>query len=134
MKQTVNPRTAHKKTLPGMRWSELVRKNRDWIIISFLICSVWVGYWPVGRFGFIDFDDNTYVSQNLIVQRGLTWPGLHMAFTSTLFYYHPLTWLSHMLDCQLFETEPGPHHRVNVLLHLFNALLLYWAFRKMTGA
>src|SRR5262249_30491392 len=74
---------------------------------------------------------------NGIVQRGLTAEGLAWAFGQlhgTATYWHPLTWISHMLDCQLFGLKPGPHHLVNVLFHALNAVLLLVLLHRLTGA
>ncbi|HZE12504.1 MAG TPA: tetratricopeptide repeat protein [Chthoniobacterales bacterium] len=92
-------------------------------------------YGQVVRHDFIQLDDNQYITNNPIVAHGLSWAGLGWAFTS--FHaanWHPLTWLSHMLDCQLFGLHAGPHLLVNVGLHTANTLLVYWVFRRSTGA
>ncbi len=93
-------------------------------------------YWRVGGFEFINFDDGAYVARNPQVQGGLTLKGVAWAFTSGGYQgnWHPLTWLSHMLDCQLFGLHAGAHHLVNVALHLANTLLLFGVLRRMTGA
>jgi tetratricopeptide (TPR) repeat protein len=84
---------------------------------------------------FISFDDDMYITANPHVQAGLTWKGVKWAFTTTHVYnWHPLTWLSHMLDCQLFGLNAGAHHLTNVLLHTVNALLLFGILKSMTGA
>src|SRR5262245_24663920 len=75
-------------------------------------------YWPVRGFDFINLDDNCYVTANPYVQAGLTRDGLAWAFGQLhgeLTYWHPLTWVSHMLDCQLFGLDPGGHHLMNAL-------------------
>ena len=76
-------------------------------------------YWPVAKHGFINFDDPDYVSANPRVQAGLTAESVKWAFTS--FYasnWHPLTWLSHMLDCQLYGLKPAGHHLTSLLFHV----------------
>src|ERR1700677_4596794 len=81
---------------------------------------------PVVRNGFIIYDDGDYVTQNKIVQGGLTLAGIQWAFTT--FYaanWHPLTWLSHMLDCELFGLNASGAHFVNALLHTANTVLLF---------
>jgi tetratricopeptide (TPR) repeat protein len=84
---------------------------------------------------FISFDDDMYITTNPHVQVGLTWKGVKWAFTTTHVYnWHPLTWLSHMLDCQLFGLNAGAHHMTSVLLHIANALLLFGILKSMTGA
>lgn len=85
-------------------------------------------------FSFINYDDDDYVYNNHMVLRGLSWSGLAWAFTSQLHdHWHPLTWLSHMLDCQLFGLKAGWHHTTNLLFHLFNTLLLYYLLNRVTG-
>ena len=74
------------------------------------------------------YDDKDYVSDNSIVQKGLTWPGIEWAFTTGYASnWHPLTWLSHMTDCELFGLNPGAHHFVNVLFHAANAAFAFCA-------
>ncbi len=89
----------------------------------------------VYNYDFINYDDFKYVSENSHVKSGLTGAGIVWAFTTGhASNWHPLTWLSHMLDCQLFGTEAGRHHLSNLLLHVVNALLLFAVFKRMTGS
>jgi protein O-mannosyl-transferase len=105
-----------------------------WICLALVAGAVAV-YWPVTRSAFINFDDPDYVTQNTYVLSGLTWPGIAWAFQAGhSANWHPLTWLSHMLDVQLFGLQPGPHHLVNLLFHIANTLLLFLLFRRLTGA
>jgi len=91
-------------------------------------------YGQVGGFGFVNFDDGRYVYQNPHVRAGLTWDGVRWAFTAfDASNWHPLTWLSHMLDVQLFGVEPGWHHLVNVLLHAVDTVLLFLLLETATG-
>lgn len=109
--------------------------NRPRLIALVLALLTLLLYLPVGWHDFIVFDDGDYVSQNRIVQAGLTWRGIRWAFDSWHFSnWHPLTWLSHMLDCQLFGLNPGAQHLVNVLFHIANALLLFTLLRRITHA
>src|SRR5260370_1430480 len=81
---------------------------------------------PVGSFGFVNFDDVDYVTNNNFVKHGLTVAGIYWAFvTFHASNWHPLTWISHMTDCTLFGLNPGAHHFVNVLFHAVNAALLF---------
>ena len=92
-------------------------------------------FWQVRHHEFITFDDPIYVTQNLRVQAGLTWENVIWAFqTTSESNWHPLTWLSHMLDCQWFRLNPSGHHLENVCFHLANSLLLFFVFKRMTGA
>ena len=84
---------------------------------------------------FLNFDDNDYVTDNPFVRQGLTAQSLTWAFTSTLHdHWHPVTWISHMLDVHLFGMDPGSHHFVNVALHALAALMLFLSMQRMTGA
>lgn len=88
---------------------------------------------PVRDHEFITYDDPDYVTENPMVQAGLTLAGVQWAFTT--FHannWHPLTWLSHMLDCTLFGLDSGVHHLVSVLLHSANAVLLFLLLVRMT--
>ena len=86
------------------------------------------------RYEFINYDDQVYVYENPAVTQGLTLSGVAWAFTTSYSaYWHPLTWLSHMLDCQLWGLNAGNHHLTNVLFHAANALLLFMVLRRMTG-
>lgn len=86
------------------------------------------------RHEFIRFDDGVYVYENPHVQLGLTWNNVGWAFTTlSAGNWHPLTWLSHMLDCQIFGLNPGWHHFVNVLLHSANTVLLFLVLRALTA-
>ncbi len=92
-------------------------------------------YREVGGFSFIDYDDNLYLLDNGFIRKGLTLEGIGWAFSSGYASnWHPLTWISHMLDVSLFGMDSGMHHRVNLLIHLVNTLLVFNVLRRMTGA
>lgn len=98
-----------------------------------LVAAVAAIYWPTVGHGFVAFDDHHYILQSP-VREGLTWRGLVWAFTA--FHsgnWHPLTWLSHMLDVSLFGLWAGGHHLVSVGLHAANAVLLLVALDRLTG-
>jgi tetratricopeptide (TPR) repeat protein len=107
---------------------------------SFLLCGLLVivsflSFWPLLHNGFIKFDDGFYVVHNPHVVGGLTAQNVSWAFSSGYQgNWHPLTWLSHMLDVELFGLKPGWHHLVNLLFHAANSVLLMALFRRMTGA
>ena len=85
--------------------------------------------------GFIDLDDQAYVTTNPMVQAGLTWRGIAWAFTTShSANWHPLTWLSHMLDVQMYGMNAGGHHLTSLALHVASTLLLFCLFLRMTGA
>ena len=90
-------------------------------------------YWPTLHHGFVEYDDQQYVTENPRVQAGLTWNGLVWAFGFYAGNWHPLAWLSHMLDCQFYGASAGGHHLTNVLLHVASTLLLFSALNRMTN-
>ncbi|MBI4522617.1 MAG: glycosyltransferase family 39 protein [Deltaproteobacteria bacterium] len=99
-----------------------------------LVILVIASYERVGRYGFVDFDDSEYIYENPQVRDGLTFRGVGWAFTTThAANWHPLTWLSHMADVQMFGLDAGWHHWMNVLIHAVNAVLLLLVLKRMTG-
>jgi tetratricopeptide (TPR) repeat protein len=105
-----------------------------WISVGLLV-AVFAVYAQVATHTFINFDDPIYVTENPQVRAGLTWEDIAWAFTT--FHdsnWFPLTWLSHMLDVQLFGLDSGWHHLINVFLHALSTLLLFIDLRRMTGA
>ena len=115
--------------------TELFHGRKNLIICLCLAGAIGAVYWPVCHFEFVNCDDHLYVTENLQVQGGLTLHGIVWAFTTRHFYmWMPLTWLSCMFDCQLFGLNAGAHHRVNVLFHVVNTLLLFGVLRRMTAA
>ena len=111
--------------------------RRTWgtALFCVLLVAVTVAvFWPVRHHEFVNYDDPDYVTTNARVLRGLSWENVEWAFGSHAGNWHPLTWLSHMLDVQLFGLKPGWHHWVSVLLHAVNSVLLFLLCRRMTGA
>lgn len=107
----------------------------SWLGTLGLVVLTAAVYAPVRGFGFIYLDDDRYVFENPVVQSGLTLSGLRWAFEGFhLFNWHPLTWLSHMLDWQLFGAWPGGHHLSGLALHLVATALLHRALVALTGA
>ncbi|MDW7978972.1 MAG: tetratricopeptide repeat protein [Verrucomicrobiales bacterium] len=104
------------------------------VILLVLSAVVLLVYLPAVQFDFLNYDDPDYVTENPHVLQGLTGESVKWAFTAThAFNWHPVTWLSHMLDVELFGTGPAGPHLVNVLLHAANALLVLWLLVRMTG-
>jgi len=104
-----------------------------WICL-FLMLSTLLIYFQVSTFEFVNYDSKEYVYDNRHVKAGLTAKGIKWAFTTVYFSnWHPLTWLSHMLDVQLYGLHPGRHHITNVIFHIVNTLLLFIVLRRMTG-
>ncbi|MDO8632458.1 MAG: glycosyltransferase family 39 protein, partial [Phycisphaerales bacterium] len=100
-----------------------------------LAIATFAAYARIPGSEFVYLDDRTYVTENATVQEGLTWNGVVWAFSTTHgANWHPLTWLSHMLDCQLFGLHPSGHHFTSLLLHVLNVVLLFHVLRRMTGA
>ena len=106
-----------------------------WLLAVLLVLVTLAVYWPATRGGFIAYDDNLLVTENPQVQKGLTLEGLELAwFNPVNCLWHPLTVMSHMLDCQLFGLNPWGHHLTSVLLHGLNAGLVFALLQQMTGA
>jgi tetratricopeptide (TPR) repeat protein len=102
--------------------------------LGLLVLATLATYWPVLSNGFIDYDDPDYVTANMMVRQGLTLKGIVWAFTA--FHaanWHPLTWISHMLDVTLFGMNPAGHHAVSLLLHTLNGVLVCTLLYRMTG-
>ena len=90
-------------------------------------------YWPVHNHQFVNYDDNVYVTENQTIHSGPTWQNIKWAFTTGYASnWHPLTWLSHMVDCRLFGVSAPAHHIVNLLFHIANTLLLLIVLNRMT--
>ena len=109
-------------------------RNEAWVVIALLVLVCLTIYGQSLTFGFINLDDNLYVYENPMVASGLTGSSLRWAFTT--FHsanWHPLTWVSHMLDASLFGLNPGPMHFENVLFHALNSILAFVVFRRLTG-
>jgi len=106
----------------------------DWSIIAALAAGVFILYAQTLRFEFVNYDDDQYVFENPHIASGLTWENVRWAFTSGYASnWHPLTWMSHMLDVELFGMSPAGPHGVNAAIHGLNAVLLFIAFLRMTG-
>jgi tetratricopeptide (TPR) repeat protein len=103
-------------------------------VCIFLVVVVWAVFGQTLRHGFVNYDDNLYVYDNPVVQKGLTGEGFCWALTyGGIGHWHPLTWISHMLDCQCYGLQAGGHHLTNLLLHGAAAILLFLVLRRMTG-
>ena len=113
----------------------LITRHRGLLIGLLLVAASLAAYGQVRHHGFTNFDDNQYVWQNRYVQHGFSLESLAWAFTALhADNWHPLTWLSHMLDYELFGLHAGGHHVSSLLLHLANMLLLLFVLKRMTGA
>ena len=106
-----------------------------WLPAVLLALATIALYWPAMRHDFVNYDDRVYVTENVHVQEGLTLESIKWACLNPVCSnWHPLTVLSHMLDCRLFGVKPGGHHLTNVLLHALNAALVFVLLQQMTGA
>jgi protein O-mannosyl-transferase len=115
-------------------WARRIAARPCWISLVLAAVTVLV-YYPVASFPFINLDDPDYVTANPPVQAGLTSFGLKWALgTGHAANWHPLTWLSHMLDCQLWGLHAAGPHLTNLLLHVATTILLFRLFRQLTGA
>ena len=124
------PKTA---TNPVVAWPRL----RAWLIAASLVLVTMAVYWPVRGYGFLNLDDPAFVVDNSHVQGGLSWEGVKWAFQLTqdqVDYWHPLTWLSLMLDVSLFGPTASGFHLTNVALHATNSVLVLLLFWLLTGA
>ncbi len=103
-------------------------------LAALLLVATAALYLRVNGYGFVNYDDTLYVTQNPHVLDGLTWNTVRWAFTTYhVGTWHPLTWLSHALDCQLFALDPAGPHDVNLALHLLNVVALFWVLQRATG-
>jgi Flp pilus assembly protein TadD len=118
---------------PSSQGPSLSPQNGVVISLLALLLATLAVYNPVGHFPFTNFDDDRYITGNAHVRAGLHWAGIKWAFTTFAFNWHPVTWLSHMLDCQLFATNAGGHHYTSLLLHIVNVLLLFVVLKRATG-
>lgn len=112
----------------------MTKKAHVFLTCLALVLAIVVAFEPVASCDFVSYDDYQYVTGNPRVQAGVTLDSVVWAFTTShTSNWHPLAWLSHMLDCQLFGLNPFWHHFVNLLFHIANTLLLFEIFRRMTG-
>ena len=125
------------KTTPVGASVAVVARPRfpGWLVAAMLALVTLALYWPATHHDFINYDDDEYVTSNVHVQNGLTVESIKWAFLNPVSAnWHPVTMLSHMLDCQVFGLKPWGHHLTSVLLHAFNTVLVFLLLRRMTGA
>ncbi len=109
--------------------------GRTLLVCVVLAMAVLTAYEPIRHNGFVNLDDNVYVAENANIKNGLSSQSLAWSFTSReAANWHPLTWISHILDCQLFGLNPVGHHFTSLLLHIINTVLLFFVLWKMTGS
>src|ERR1700704_4272749 len=115
------------------------RAPREWVVTGIvcilLVGIVWIVFGQTLGHEFVNYDDDQYVRENPRITKGLSLDGIQWTFTRVhAANWHPLTTISHMLDCQLYGLQPWGHHLTNVLLHAAAALFLFLALRELTGA
>jgi protein O-mannosyl-transferase len=129
--------TSSSQALPSGRGTEFNGKNFDRITLGcslLLLAGVIAFYSPVTQNDFISYDDVAYIVENPQVQAGATWETVKWAFSTNYeANWHPLTWISHALDREVFGTNPAGPHWENVVLHALNAVLLFWLLQYATG-
>lgn len=109
--------------------------GRDWLVCTLLALITLALYWPARHFEFNNYDDAQYLTKNFYIQSGLTWSSVSWAFTTGYACnWHPVTWLSHLLDWQMYGTKAGGHHLTGVLFHALDTALLFLLLRQLTGA
>src|SRR5437870_3433541 len=128
-----NPPTSRSTARPSSQaQSELIKSG---IVCIFLATIVWIVFGQTLRHDFVNYDDNEYVCENPRIVSGLSFDGIQWAFCHVhAGNWHPLTTISHMLDCQLYGLQPWGHHMTNVLLHILAAVFLFLALRELTKA
>ena len=115
---------------PSQAQSERIKSG---IVCIFLATIVWIVFGQTLRHEFINYDDNEYVTENVHVLNGLNWPDVKWAFTTGhTGYAHPVTWLTHQFDYQLYDAWAGGHHLTSLVIHTVNSLLLFFLFWRMT--
>ncbi len=122
---------------PTMTSDPVMARSRFpvWLMAALLALVTIALYWPAMSHDFVNYDDNLFVTSNVRVQNGLTLENVKWAFCNPVNnIWHPLTVLSHMLDCQLFGLNPWGHHLTSVLLHAANTVLVFLLLRNLTGA
>lgn len=107
---------------------------RRLLIAVVLMAAIVAVFWPILGHDFVNYDDDEYITGNPWVQQGFTAESVRWAWTTTHFYWHPLTWMSHMLDWELFGPWAGGHHAVSLALHAANTLLVFLLLERLTGA
>ena len=108
--------------------------RRDVLAVLVLVLVTLAIFWPLTRAEFTNYDDPRYVTETVNIQSGVTWKAVVWAFTTGYgSNWHPLTWISHMIDWQMYGLNPGRHHLTNILFHIANTLLLFGLMRSLTG-
>jgi len=122
-----------KRTVKAGTGTPITPSNSWWVVVILVAINL-ISYAPSWHYGFVNYDDPAYVSSNPAVTGGLTWGAVRWAFTTGHeSNWHPLTWLSHMADVELFGLNAGAHHAVSLAFHVASTLLLFWFLNQTTG-
>jgi protein O-mannosyl-transferase len=133
-RKTARVAVAKKQRAIAVSHSTRLARPDLFILLGLAAITFWIYAQVIGH-QFITLDDPTYVRENPMVNRGVTGAGLAWAFTTFhVANWHPLTWISHMIDCQFFGTNAGGHLLVNALIHVVNTLLVFWFLLRTTHA
>ena len=108
--------------------------NRGLIVAAILVGLTIASYSRTGGLGFLRYDDNAYITDNAHIRNGLDRASVAWSMTTLYQYWHPVTWLSHTIDCQLYGLNPAGHHLTNAIIHALNVILLFFMLRGLTGA
>ena len=129
------PKLRAKPSVPPQKSPALAGARSDLLIYLALLLATFAVYAQVRDFDFVNYDDGDFITENPHVRQGITAQGLEWALTSDYEgNWVPLTWVSHMLDCQFFGPDSGWHHLHNVLLHALAAIMLCIFLQRATGA
>ena len=121
-------------TPPPLKPAALPSHRTLWVCLLLAAVTLAV-YWPVTGYEFVNYDDTDFITANPVIQAGVTAGGLHYAMQAEVARnWHPVTLVSHMLDCQIFGLRAGGHHLTSLLLHIANSLLLFLVLKRMTAA
>src|SRR5437667_940354 len=108
--------------------------RRQFLVCFALAAITFAVYWPMRNYTLIEFDDPEFVRDKSEITNGLTWPGFRWALVNPVAAnWHPVTTLSHMLDCQVFGRQLGAHHLESVAFHALNGALLFLLLARLTG-
>jgi tetratricopeptide (TPR) repeat protein len=113
---------------------ELGQKRIKLLICLVIIVATFIAYEPIRHNGFVDYDDNQYITENRTISSGITLHSLNRMFLAHHGMWHPLTTFTNMLDCEFFDLNPFWHHFVSLLIHIADAVLLFWLLTYLTGA
>jgi tetratricopeptide (TPR) repeat protein len=116
---------------------KLILTNKHFLVLIIMMLTLFIlsAYWPVQKYEFVNYDDTIYVTANYSIQKNITFASISNTFSHFhTGHWHPLTMMSHMLDWQLFGDRAGGHHWMNVIIHIFNTILLFLLLNRLTGA